>query len=100
MLDYAVWAGTEGLPEPVALGYMTGGSYTEAQNDVADAPPVPAVFTYSTDERLWSVAQQSSDPGSWVFHEYPQGDHGTRMFTAAPDVSDDLVSFFRGALAR
>jgi len=100
MLDYAVWAGGESLPEPVALGYLTGGVYTESQNEVADAPPVPAIFTYSTAERVWSVAQQTHDPGSWAFHEYPGGDHGTRMFDAAPEVSDDLVGFLQDALSR
>jgi len=100
MLDYAVWAGGEALPVPVALGYMTGGAYTEVQNDMASAPDVPAIFTYSTAEAAWSVDQQVHDPGNWVFEEYPLGDHGTRMFDAAPAVSEDLIDFFRGVLSR
>jgi len=100
ILDYAVWAPGEGLPVPVGLGYMTGGTYTEAQNALAEAPDTPAIFTYSTAEQAWSVGAQAHDPGTWAFEEYPTGDHGTLMFSAAPEVSDDLIAFFRTVLAR
>lgn len=93
MIDYAAWAPGEGLPEPVALGFLTGGPYTENNTPMTAVPPVPAVFTFSTAERDWSVAQQALDPGSWSFLEYPDGDHGTRMFDAAPEVGADLVEF-------
>lgn len=96
-LDYALWAGEAGAPEPVALGFMTGGSYTENQNAVADLT-LPAVFTYSTDERDWSVQQQADAPASWVFLEYPEGAHGTHMFAAEPTVADDLITFLEGVL--
>lgn len=93
-LDYTLWARAEGRPVPVALGFMTGGSYTEAQSAMADlGAEVPAVFTFSTEERAWSVTQQGLERASWVFHEYPSGDHGTQMFRAAPEVADDLVAF-------
>jgi pimeloyl-ACP methyl ester carboxylesterase len=98
MVDYAVWAPSQGLPEPVGLGFMTGGAYTETNNAMADLPPIPAVYTYSTEERDWSVAQQPLDPGTWSFLEYADGDHGTLMFDADPTVTDDLVEFF-GPLA-
>lgn len=100
MLDYALWAEGEGLPVPVALGFMTGGTYTENNHPMAELGPIPAVFTYSTAERDWSVAQQALDPGQWVFHEYPNGDHGTLMFAAEPSVTDDLASFFTPFAAR
>lgn len=83
MIDYAVWAPGEGLPPVDALGFMTGGTYTENQTAMADVPEVPAVFTDSTEERAWSVQQQTLDPGTWRFLEYPDGAHGTRMFDAA-----------------
>ncbi|MCB9745806.1 MAG: hypothetical protein H6740_24740 [Alphaproteobacteria bacterium] len=99
MLDYAVWAAGEGLPEPVALGFMTGGTYTEAQTRMSELGEVPAVFTYSTDERAWSIAQQAhAAAGGWAFLEYADGAHGTHMFTAAPGVKDDLVSWLSGIL--
>jgi pimeloyl-ACP methyl ester carboxylesterase len=98
MIDYAAWAPTEGLLEPSALGFMTGGTYTEANTEMTEVPPVAAVFTTSTDERDWSVDQQSLDPGTWELLEYPDGDHGTRMFDAAPEVGPDLIAFFAGAL--
>jgi pimeloyl-ACP methyl ester carboxylesterase len=101
MIDYTVWAAGEGRPVPAALGFMTGGTYTEAQTEMSALPPVPAVFTFSTAERDWSEAQRPLDPGgatSWTFHEYPDGDHGTRMFEAAPAVADDLVAFLQAAV--
>lgn len=94
MIDYTVWAGGEGLPVPVALGFMTGGTYTESQTPMSALPDLPAVFTYSTAERAWSEAQRPLDPGSWSFLEYDGGDHGTRMFEAKPEVAGDLVDFF------
>lgn len=96
-LDYALWAGSEGLQEPVALGFMTGGAYTENQNDLTGLT-IPAVFTYSTAEAAWSVEQQAGAPASWSFLEYPSGDHGTHMFTAAPEVEDDLDAFLLDVL--
>jgi pimeloyl-ACP methyl ester carboxylesterase len=94
-IDYAVWAGGEGLPVPSVVGLMTGGSYTEAQTDMADyaALAIPTVFTFSTAERAWSVAQEPLDPGSWLLLEYADGDHGTKMFAAAPEVGDDLLGY-------
>lgn len=98
MIDYAAWAGGEGLPVPVALGFMTGGAYTENQTAMESVPPVPAVYTYSTAERAWSVDQQALDPGSWSFLEYADGDHGTKMFDAAPEVRTDLEDFLAAVL--
>ena len=95
MIDYAIWAPGEGRAAPVALGFMTGGTYTENQNAMSTLPETPAVFTYSTDERDWSEAQRALDPGNWTFHEYATGDHGTRMFDVAPEVGDDLLAFLR-----
>ncbi|MCB9777003.1 MAG: hypothetical protein H6742_00395 [Alphaproteobacteria bacterium] len=90
MVDYAVWAGGEGLPEPVGLGFLTGGSYTENQTAMEDLPAVPAFFTYSTAERAWSVDQEPLDPGSWSFREYEDGAHGTHMFEAVDDFGADI----------
>ena len=98
LLDYAVNAPDEGLTEPVVVGLMTGGSYTENQHDMAELPELPAVFTYSTEEARWSERQQDLDPGSWRFLEYAEGDHGTKMFEAAPEVSADLVDVFAETL--
>jgi pimeloyl-ACP methyl ester carboxylesterase len=100
MLDYTVWAPGEALPVPLGLGFMTGGTYTENQNEVSELPEaLPAVFTYSTEERAWSADQQALGRAAWVFHEYADGDHGTRMFEAAPEVESDLLAFFTGLQA-
>jgi pimeloyl-ACP methyl ester carboxylesterase len=100
MLDYAEWAPSEGLPAPIALGFLTGGTYTENNGSMAELPKVPAIFTYSTAERAWSEAQRPLDPGTWSFREYPDGAHGTKMFDAVPTFAQDLASFlapFAGA---
>jgi pimeloyl-ACP methyl ester carboxylesterase len=97
-LDYAAWAAGEGLPVPAALGFMTGGTYTETNTPMSALPSMPAVFTYSTAEAAWSVAQAPLDPGSWSMLEYADGAHGTDMFGAAPEVSDDLDAFLVSVL--
>lgn len=100
MVDFIVGTGDGGALVPSALGFMTGGSYTENQSAMEDvaAVGVPAMFTYSTAERGWSVDQMALDPGGWAFNEYENGDHGTEMFSAAPAVSADLVDFLGGHL--
>jgi len=92
MIDYAAWAGEQGLPEPVALAYMSGGAYTTAQTSMADVPDVPAFFLYPPSESAWPEAQQSHDPGTWRFESYEGGAHGTRMFTTSVNeqVQEDL----------
>jgi pimeloyl-ACP methyl ester carboxylesterase len=95
MIDFVVRTGDGGALVPSALTFMTGGTYTENQSSMEEvaAVGVPAMFTFSTEERAWSVAQEPLDPGSWAFSEYGAGDHGTKMFAAAPEVSADIVSF-------
>ncbi|MCB9677249.1 MAG: alpha/beta fold hydrolase [Alphaproteobacteria bacterium] len=90
MLDYAVWAPGEGLPEPAVLGFMTGGPYTENQTGVVLVEHIPAVFTFSQAEREWSGGLKGVSP-KWTFHEYLTGDHGTKMFDVRPDVAHDLL---------
>jgi hypothetical protein len=98
MIDYAAWAPTEGLPEPVALGFMTGGSYTEANTSMEDVPGLPALFVYGSEEATWSVAQQDLDPGSWTFVQYEDGGHGVFLFETNPEVADELQGFLLGQL--
>lgn len=59
--DYSTWAASEGLPVPVALGFLTGGVYTENQHPVGTEGP-PIAFWYSTAEREWSVDQEGAAP--------------------------------------
>lgn len=92
-VDYVAHAEDEGWTSPIALGFMTGGAYTEHNNPVTVVGDLPAIFTYSTAERDWSVGQQGIADDVREFHEYPAGDHGTKMFAAAPEVADDLVSW-------
>jgi pimeloyl-ACP methyl ester carboxylesterase len=93
VIDYAAWASAEGLPEVLAMGFMSGGGYTEAQTSMADVPSVPAVFTYDPSEAAWPEGQMQYDPGNWVFHEYDGGGHGTQTFGLKPKVKGDLEDF-------
>ena len=98
-LDFTLWSvEEEGLETPDALVLMTGGTYTENNNDFGALALGSVMFTYSTEERAWSVAQQEHDPGSWLFREYPQGAHGTLMFEAEPSVSEEIESFLATVL--
>ncbi len=98
VLDYAMWAPGEGLPEPIAMGFMTGGAYSEAQNAMTDAPDVPAFFTFSTDESAWSLDQELLGHDNWTFLEYRGGAHGTSMFDAKPKVKTDIEEWLVGVL--
>lgn len=98
LLDYAIWAPGEGLPPVTVAGLMTGGTYTENNDDFDAMPDVPAIFTFSTAERAWSVEQQAGGPAAWEFVEYPTGDHGTLMFDAAPQVAADIDAFLAESL--
>ena len=96
-VDYAVFAEGEDAPVPAAVVLMTGDTYTETQTDMDDYAEleIPTAFTFSTAERRWSLVQERGSPDSWVFLEYPDGDHGTDMFAAAPEVTDDILDFLK-----
>ena len=85
-LDYTIWSQTDetDLPTPSALGFMTGGSYTEAQNSMSDLGDIPSIFTYSTEERSWSVNQQALPRNTWVFKEYEEAPTARRCSTPSP----------------
>ncbi len=92
-LDYAVYAsGAADAPSPAALVFLTGGTYTETNNQFADQRAVldalPIQFVFSTAERSWSAGKQSAAAASWTFEEYDPGDHGTRVFNVqAPSIA-------------
>ncbi|MFK7927925.1 MAG: hypothetical protein AB8H79_07035 [Myxococcota bacterium] len=100
MIDYAAWAASESLPEPVGLGFMSGGGYTESQTAMSAVPQIPMVFQYPPSEATWPDAQKALDPGTWQFKSYDNGAHGTRLFTTTHDaeVRTDLVDFLKGVL--
>ena len=100
MIDYAAWSGGEGLPEAVALAYLSGGTYTENQTAMADVPQIPMFFGYPTSERSWPENQKGLDPGSWQFHEYDGSAHGTKLFADGTTVAADLDAFFASAWAK
>lgn len=89
-LDFALHAAaTPSIQPPKALVFLTGGTYTETNNRIADhrtaLDSLPILFVFSTAERQWSAAFQAGAPGAWVFQEYDPGDHGTRMFQVQGD---------------
>jgi hypothetical protein len=94
VLDFTFWSMDEAeLSTPDAIVFMTGGTYTENNVRLGELSFANVMFTYSTDEKDWSVAQEAQDPGTWLFKEYPGGDHGTKMFAAKPEVKEDLWGF-------
>ena len=102
-LDYAVNAGTDAaLPVPKALVFLTGGGYTENQNQVSDnralLDTLAISFVYSGQESFWSASFTLSAPATWSFNEYNPGAHGTGIFAANPESMDDVVSFLSAAL--
>jgi hypothetical protein len=103
VLDYAVYASTDPhVPFPSALIFLTGGTYTENQNQIADHHDVldelPILFVFSTAERDWSAAFESGAPLAWTFAEYDPGAHGTGMFTAAPESIPKVAGFVADVL--
>jgi len=96
-IDYATWAPKNDLPAVDVLGFMTGGGYTESQTKMAEVAKIPSIFTFSTDERKWSVAQKAVN-GDWSFHEYKGGAHGTKMFGPKPEVGSDILAFLKAEL--
>lgn len=95
VLDHAVAAPDARLPS--ALVFLTGGAYTENQTRIADHRPrldaLPIRFVFSTQERAWSAAFEAEGAPAWVFDEYPDGAHGTRMFGAAPAAIDAVAGW-------
>ena len=102
-LDYTVYASTEpSVPFPSALVFLTGGTYTESQNEIAAHHDVldelPILFVFSTAEAAWSSAFEPGAPPAWTFAEYDPGDHGTGMFTAEPASIDKVAGYLASVL--
>lgn len=103
-LDFAVYAAGEAtVASPRALVFLTGGGYTETNNQIAAQRTIldalPILFVYSKAERAWSVQYEAGKAASWLFKEYDPGDHGTLMFGAAPASIGDVADFVAAAVA-
>jgi pimeloyl-ACP methyl ester carboxylesterase len=95
MIDYAAWAADDdALPDPVALGFLTGGGYTETNTTMSAAPVLPSIFIYADNEADWSVGY-IDDSSLWSFHELPAAGHGTQMLggSASEEVTSLLADF-------
>ncbi len=103
-LDHAVHASKdEALTGPTALVFMTGGTYTEAQNLVATSPATAAdvLFTFNASEAEWSQAQRPAPhTGDWQLRSYAPGGHGTRVFEPNPEAMDDIADFLAASLRK
>ncbi|MCA9664242.1 MAG: hypothetical protein KC503_01605 [Myxococcales bacterium] len=102
-LDFTVAAATDPTVEwPKALVFLTGGTYTENQNQISKhkelLDSIPILFVYSKAERTWSVAQQDNKSTVWQFKEYEGGAHGTKMFGAKPESIDEVAKFIAAAV--
>ncbi len=103
MLDFAVYAaGDIEVEGPVALTFLSGGTYTENQHDVSDVLEdignTPAYFAYPPSEASWNDDVETIAGPSWQFVEYAPGAHVTNLFSANPEIIDDVVAFLVDAL--
>lgn len=95
-LDYAI-AG-EGLA-PRAMVWMSPGTYTENNHDVADLALADVLFLYPRNEAGWSegVAEDVDTADRWDYLEYQGTAHGTMLFEDHPEVSDDVRAWLGAA---
>lgn len=101
--DYAVYAAGEATaPSPAALVFLTGGGYTETNNQISSQrtvlDPLPLQFVFSTAERDWSAGFEAGAPATWSFEEYDPGAHGTRMLTTRSESVAAVADFLQSKL--
>jgi len=98
LVDYAAWAPDAGLSQPVVLGFLSAGTYTENQTSLSEVAALgtPALFYYPPAEADWNEAALASAPGNWKFQEVSSGGHGTAMLDNDPDLGTELLSSFGG----
>lgn len=100
ILDYTLGEGALPLR---ALVLLTGGGYTENQNNIADHRATldqqHMQFVFSTAERAWSAGFQEGAPQIWNFEEFDPGAHGTRMFGERPESIERVAQYLSGRLA-
>lgn len=96
LLDFTVFSQVARIVEtPAAVVLLSGGTYTENQNTIADTmlSEVPAFFAYPSSERAWNEALQPGAPAVWSFREFSPGAHGTNLFGANPESIAEVASF-------
>ncbi|MEM9069964.1 MAG: CocE/NonD family hydrolase [Myxococcota bacterium] len=99
-LDYTVAAAADDRPDPVVLAFLSGGSYTENQNDVTGAMTVPTLFAWGTGDggpNTWATGAQSDAPEGWSFASYESGAHGTALLTQHPESVSAIAAHLASA---
>jgi len=101
-LDHTVAAAKDdAVTGASALVFLTGGTYTEAQNALAGsaATSLPILFTSNIKEAGWSKKQATVEhTGGWEWKAYTPGGHGTRAFASNPEAMDDVANFLAASL--
>ncbi len=100
MIDYAVWMQDDPDLALDAMGFLSGGPYTNTQTDMSDVPAYPALFMATGMEAGWA-AIQADLYDEWVFVEAPGNGHGHDMLVqdqAADDVEGFFDDFFDASL--
>lgn len=103
-LDYTLAAHQEDSPYEVPKGlvFLTGGKYTENQNAIKDhratLDKLPILFVFSKEERAWSVGFQADASSQWLFKEYAEGAHGTKMFGVRPEAIEVVATWIAAQL--
>jgi pimeloyl-ACP methyl ester carboxylesterase len=95
-LDYTVTAPDAGYPDPAALVFMSGGSYTEAQHGMEELTAPRLMLTWPETEAAWNEAQRPLDPGTWRFEQYPGDLHAALILPVEPRVGEDIRGWLRG----
>ncbi|MBD90988.1 MAG: hypothetical protein CL940_11665 [Deltaproteobacteria bacterium] len=104
-LDYALHAAKnpEEDPVPRAMVFLTGGPYTENQNELGavlenpELDEVPILFVYPQDEASWSESYKDTAT-HWTHKAYEQSGHGTHLFDSAPVSMTDVTEWLVDAL--
>lgn len=102
-LDFAMYGASQAdIDQPAAMVFLSGGQYTENQYSIAaslaELSAIPIQFAYPSAEATWNDGVEALGVGVWSFVEYAPGDHGTRLFSAAPDSIGGVIDFLDGAL--
>ena len=99
-LDYALHAAESAEEDPVphAMVFLTGGPYTENQNELGavlenpELDEVPILFVYPEDEATWSESYKDT-AAHWTHKSYEQSGHGTHLFDSAPVSMTDVTQW-------
>lgn len=104
MIDYNIHAHQDSAsrqPKAKAMVFLSGGSYTESQHQIAEhldaLGPISSFFAYPKSEAEWSLGieelAKKEELACWRFNEYGEEAHGTFMFDSNPEIIPEVARF-------